>query len=97
MYWYLVGNHQCNAETLNQSTAQFQLELSLAQFSPSLFFLIFSPLVFSNTILIIQFKAFQSTPHQFSSFHVDHGAHVDHAIQVAHVVRVFGMTTDIGN
>ena len=34
----VVGNHQCNAATLNQSKSQFQLELSLAQFSPSLFY-----------------------------------------------------------
>ena len=33
----LVGNRQCNAANLNQNEAQFQLELSLAQFSPSLF------------------------------------------------------------
>ena len=33
----VVGNHQCNAANLNQSKPQFQLELSLAQFSPSLF------------------------------------------------------------
>ena len=33
----VVGNHQCNAANLNQSKAEFQLELSLAQFSPSLF------------------------------------------------------------
>ena len=32
----VVGNHQCNAANLNQSKPQFQLELSLAQFSPSL-------------------------------------------------------------
>ena len=32
------GNHQCNAANLYQSKAQFQLELSLAQFSPSLFY-----------------------------------------------------------
>ena len=31
----VVGNHQCNAASLNQSKAQFQLELSLAQFSTS--------------------------------------------------------------
>ena len=35
----VVGNHQCNAANLNQHKAQFQLELSLAQFSPSLFIL----------------------------------------------------------
>ena len=35
-YEMVVGNHQCNAASLNQSKAQFQLELSLAQFSPSL-------------------------------------------------------------
>ena len=33
----VVGNHQCNAANLNQSKPQFPLELSLAQFSPSLF------------------------------------------------------------
>ena len=33
----VVGNHQCNAANLNQSKPQFQSELSLAQFSPSLF------------------------------------------------------------
>ena len=33
----VVGNYQCNAANLNQSKPQFQLELSLAQFSPSLF------------------------------------------------------------
>ena len=33
----VVGNHQCNAANLNLSESQFQLELSLAQFSPSLF------------------------------------------------------------
>ena len=32
----VVGNHQCNAANLNQRKAQFQLELSLAQISPSL-------------------------------------------------------------
>ena len=32
-----VGKHQCNAANFNQSKAQLQLELSLAQFSPSLF------------------------------------------------------------
>ena len=32
----VVGNHQCNAANCNQSKPQFQLELSLAQFSPSL-------------------------------------------------------------
>ena len=32
----VVGNHQCNAANRNQSKPQFQLELSLAQFSPSL-------------------------------------------------------------
>ena len=32
----VVGNYQCNAANLNQSEAQFQLELSLAQLSPSL-------------------------------------------------------------
>ena len=39
----VVGNHQCNAANLNQSKPQFHLELSFAQFSPSLFsiFLIF--------------------------------------------------------
>ena len=30
-----VANHQCNAANLNQSKAPFQLELSLAQFSPA--------------------------------------------------------------
>ena len=34
----VVGNHQCNAANLNQNKPQFQLELSLAQFSPSLLF-----------------------------------------------------------
>ena len=33
----VVGNHQRNAANLNQSKAQFHLELSLAQFSPRLF------------------------------------------------------------
>ena len=33
----VVGNHQCKVANLNPSKAQFQLELSLAQFSPSLF------------------------------------------------------------
>ena len=37
MYIMVVGNHQCNAANLNHSEPQFQLELSLAQFSPSLF------------------------------------------------------------
>ena len=32
----VVGNHPCNAANRNQSKPQFQLELSLAQFSPSL-------------------------------------------------------------
>ena len=36
-YVMVVGNYQCNAANLNQSKAQFQLELSLAQLSPSLF------------------------------------------------------------
>ena len=37
----VVGNHQCiAAANLNQSKAQFQLELSLAQFRPSLYYLI---------------------------------------------------------
>ena len=36
-YVMVVGNHQCNTANLNQSKPQFQLELSLAQFSPSLF------------------------------------------------------------
>ena len=31
-----ASNYQCNAANLNQSKPQFQLELSLAQFSPSL-------------------------------------------------------------
>ena len=34
----VVGNHQCNAANLNQNKPQFQVELSLAQFSPSLFY-----------------------------------------------------------
>ena len=38
----VVGNYQCNAANLNQSKAQFQLELSLAQFSPSLLYMIWS-------------------------------------------------------
>ena len=38
-YVMLVGNHQCNAANLNQSEPQFQLELSLAPFSISLFFI----------------------------------------------------------
>ena len=33
----VVGNHQCNAANHHQSKPQFQLVLSLAQFSPSLF------------------------------------------------------------
>ena len=33
----VVGNQQCNAANLDQSKPQFQLELSLAQFSPTLF------------------------------------------------------------
>ena len=33
----VVGNPQCKVANLNQSKAQFQLELNLAQFSPSLF------------------------------------------------------------
>ena len=37
----VVGNHQCNAANLNQSKPQFQLELSLAQFSTSLFHITF--------------------------------------------------------
>ena len=37
----VVGNHQCNAANLNQSQPQFQLELSLAQFSPTLFSMYF--------------------------------------------------------
>ena len=32
-----VGNYQCNAANINESKPHFQLELSLAQFSPSLF------------------------------------------------------------
>ena len=32
----VVGNHYCKAANLKQSKAQFQLELSLTQFSPSL-------------------------------------------------------------
>ena len=34
----VVGNYQYKVVNLNQSKAQFQLELSLAQFSPCLFF-----------------------------------------------------------
>ena len=34
----VVCNHQYNAANLNQSKSQFQLELSLAHFSPSLLF-----------------------------------------------------------
>ena len=40
----VVGNHQCTAAAnLNQSKAQFQLELSLAQFRPSLFLQFLDP------------------------------------------------------
>ena len=39
-YVMVVGNQQCNAANPNQSKPQFQLELRLAQFSPSLFLLI---------------------------------------------------------
>ena len=38
-YVMIVGNYQWNAA--NQSNTQFQLELSLAQFSPSLFYFIY--------------------------------------------------------
>ena len=36
----VVGNHQYKVANLNQSKARFQLELSLAQFSPSLFLIL---------------------------------------------------------
>ena len=36
----VVGNHQCNPANRNQSKPQFQFELSLAQFSPSLLTLV---------------------------------------------------------
>ena len=36
-YVLVDGNHQCKVANLNPSKAQFKLELSLAQFSPSLF------------------------------------------------------------
>ena len=42
----VVGNHQCKVANLNQSKAQFQLELSLAQFSPSLFLISNGYLIF---------------------------------------------------
>ena len=35
-YEMAVGNYQCNTANLNHGKNQFQLELSLAQFSPSL-------------------------------------------------------------
>ena len=43
----VVSNHQLNVANLNQSKSQFQLELSLAQFSPSL----------CNTLLDIYIKS----------------------------------------
>ena len=61
----VVGYHQCNAANLNQSKAQFQLELSLAQFSSSLSLLI-TEQVLSEYLLYIPFlqgfKISQSKP-----------------------------------
>ena len=48
-----VGNYQCNAANLTQSKAQVQLELSLAQFSPSLLAYFLVPIIFWTQILII--------------------------------------------
>ena len=42
------GNHQCNAAILNQNKAQFQWELSLAQFSPSLLLLLSVKIFFNS-------------------------------------------------
>ena len=53
----VVGNHQCNAANLNQSKPQFLLELSLAQFSPSLYK---QPLIYQSCTLDKSFRALMS-------------------------------------
>ena len=55
----VVGNHQCKVANLNQSKAQFQLELSLAEFSPSLLILLF--LLRAPQLLLYKFF-YLSTP-----------------------------------
>ena len=55
----VVGNHQCNAANLNQNKPQLQLELSLAQFSPSLFLLI---LTLGQVLLVGEYK-YDGFPH----------------------------------
>ena len=48
----VVGNHQCNGANLIESKSQLQLELSLAEFSPSLFNIFLSILQFSHNVII---------------------------------------------
>ena len=54
----VVGNHQCSAANLNQSKPWFQLELSLAQFSPNLIIYLLPPQYFGTT-----FCQFHHEPH----------------------------------
>ena len=58
----VVSNHHFNAA--NQSKAQFQLELSLAQFSPSLFFFQCAPLTQVSTQLRGSIQHIRRTGHQ---------------------------------